>query len=68
MLAKLIEDAIKAHAPMNLCDQCLVCEVKGSPKTVADATSGFGRTSEFSRYLGVCSRCGEDRPVTRRAA
>jgi len=65
MFTKRIYDAIKAHAPMNLCDQCLAEEVGCAAGSVGDATGAFGLTSEFSRYPGLCSRCGQERLVTR---
>jgi len=65
MLAKRIYHAIKARAPMNICDQCLGEELGLSAGAVGDATGAFGLTSEFSRYPGLCSRCGQERLVTR---
>ena len=68
MIVKRIYDAIKAHAPMSMCDQCLAEELGLSAGSVGDATGAFGLTSEFERYPGLCSRCGKNRLVTRSAA
>ena len=67
MSVKQIYEAIWAHAPLNVCDQCIADEVGSSVDTVEHATGAFGLTSEFKRYPGLCSRCGKERLVTRTA-
>ncbi len=63
---------LTAQRPSRFCDDCiaesleLIQKHKVKPK-VRDAASALATTDSFRRWLGICSMCGKEKRVTRRA-
>ncbi len=63
---------LTAQRPSQFCDDCiaesleLIQEREVKPK-VRDAASALATTDSFRRWLGICSMCGKEKTVTRRA-
>ncbi len=63
---------LTAQRPSRFCDDCiaesleLIREHEVKPK-VRDAASALATTDSFRRWLGICSMCGKEKTVTRRA-
>ncbi len=63
---------LTAQRPSRFCDGCIaesleliqMYDVKGK---VQEASSALTTTESFHRALGVCSMCGKEKTVTRRA-
>ncbi len=59
---------LTAQRPSRFCDDCIAesLEVIGKPE-VQKATSTLETMGSFHRALGVCSMCGKEKKVIRRA-
>jgi len=63
---------LTAQRPSRFCDDCiaesleLIQRDEVKPK-VRDAASALATTDSFRRWLGICSMCGKEKTVTRRA-
>ncbi len=63
---------LTAQRPSRFCDDCiaesleLIQKREVKPK-VRDAASALATTDSFRRWLGICSMCGKEKTVTRRA-
>ncbi len=59
---------LTAQRPSQFCDDCIAesLEVIGRPEA-QKASSALGTTDSFRRWLGICSMCGKEKTVTRRA-
>ncbi len=63
---------LTAQRPSRFCDDCiaesleLIQKRELKPK-VREAASALETTDSFRRWLGICSMCGKEKTVTRRA-
>ncbi len=63
---------LTAHRSSRFCDDCIVESLELIPKhqvkpKVREAASALATTDSFRRWLGICSMCGKEKTVTRRA-
>jgi hypothetical protein len=59
---------LTAQRPSQFCDDCIAesLEINGKP-SIQEAASALATTDSFRRWLGICSMCGKEKTVTRRA-
>ncbi len=59
---------LTAQRPSRFCDDCIAesLEFNGKP-SIQEAASALATTDSFRRWLGICSMCGKEKTVTRRA-
>lgn len=66
MLAEQVNRYITAQAPEPLCDDCIAGELMLTSRQQAfHVTTALGTTSDFTRRLGTCSMCGDEKKVIR---
>ncbi len=63
---------LTAQRPSRFCDDCIVESLELIQKhqvkrKVREAASALATTDSFRRWLGICSMCGKEKTVIRRA-
>ncbi len=58
---------LTAQRPSRFCDDCISGNLELNRPKVWKATSALATTDSFRRWLGICSMCGKEKTVTRRA-
>ncbi len=68
MMSDRVIAFLTAQRPSRFCDDCIAesLEVIGKPE-VQKATSALKTMDSFRRWLGICSMCGKEKNVIRRA-
>ncbi len=58
---------LTAQRPSRFCDDCISENLEVNRADVRKGSSALATTDSFHRALGVCSMCGKEKTVTRRA-
>ncbi len=66
-VAEKINSYIRQHWPDSICDGCIARELDLAKPHAQQITSALGTTRDFIREDGICSMCGKEKRVTRRA-
>ncbi len=62
-----VNSFLTAQRPSRFCDDCIAESLEFNRPDVWKATSALATTDRFHRALGVCSMCGKEKNVIRRA-
>jgi len=58
---------LTAQRPSRFCDDCIAESLELNRPDVQKGSSALATTDSFRRWLGICSMCGKEKTVTRRA-
>ncbi len=58
---------LTAQRPSRFCDDCISESLELKRERVQKGSSAVETTDSFRRGLGICSMCGKEKTVTRRA-
>ena len=57
---------LRTHVGKTFCDDCIAEQIGMNLRQQArNATAGLGKSSDFSREDGICSKCGKSKKVTK---